>query len=60
MSKQNCTIKQNNITSEKLDDKFENVENIVLSVFKLLREYDRLMEMAETEMEKIGGEKLDD
>ena len=60
MSKQNYTIKQNNITSEKLDDKFENVENIVLSVFKLLREYDRLMETAETEMEKIGGEKLDD
>ena len=60
MSKQNYTIKQNNITSEKLDDKFENVENIVLSVFKLLREYDRLMETAEMEMEKIGGEKLDD
>ncbi len=58
MSKQNYTIKQNNITSEKLDDKFENVENIVLSVFKLLREYDKLIEM--TEMEKIGGEKLDD
>ena len=60
MSKQNYTIKQNNITSEKLDDKFENVENIVLSVFKLLSEYDKLMEMAEIEMEKIGGEKLDD
>lgn len=60
MSKQNYTITQNNITSEKLDDKFENVENIVLSVFKLLSEYDKLMEMAEIEMEKIGGEKLDD
>jgi hypothetical protein len=26
----------------------------------LLKEYDRLIEMAETEMGKIGGEKLDD
>ena len=60
MSKQNYTIKQNNITSEKLDDKFENLENIMLSVFRLLKEYDRLVEMAETEMGKIGGEKLDD
>ena len=60
MSKQNYTIKQNNITSEKLDDEFENLENILLSVFRLLKEYDRLVEMAETEMGKIGGEKLDD
>ena len=60
MSKQNYTIKQNNITSEKLDDKFENLENIMLSVFRLLKEYDRLVKMAETEMGKIGGEKLDD
>ena len=60
MSKQNCTIKQNNIISKKLDDEFENLENIMLSVFRLLKEYDRLIEMAETEMGKIGGEKLDD
>lgn len=60
MLKQNCAIEQNNTSSEKLDDEFKNVENIVLSVFRLLKEYDRLMEIAETEMEKIGGEKLDD
>ena len=60
MSKQNYTIEQNNITSGKLDDEFENLENIMLSVFRLLKEYDRLIEMAETEMGKIGGEKLDD
>jgi len=60
MSKQNYTIEQNNITSEKLDDEFENLENIMLSVFRLLKEYDRLVEMAEMEMGKIGGEKLDD
>jgi hypothetical protein len=60
MSKQNYTIEQNNITSGKLDDEFENLENIMLSVFRLLKEYDRLVEMAEMEMEKIGGEKLDD
>lgn len=59
MSKQNCTIEQKNITSKKLDDEFENLENIMLSVFKLLKEYDKLMEMAGTGIGKIGGEKLD-
>lgn len=59
MSKQNCTIEQNNTTSVKPDDEFENVEKIILSVFKLLKEYDKLMETAEKEMKKIGGEKLD-
>lgn len=60
MLKQNCIIEQNNTSSTKLDREFENVENIILTVFKILKEYDKLMEMAEKEMEKIGGEKLDD
>ncbi len=60
MSKQNCTIEQNKSASTKLDDEFENVENIILTVFKLLKEYDKLMRIAGKKMEKIGGEKIDD
>jgi len=46
MSKQNCTIEQNKSASTKLDDEFENVENIILTVFKLLKEHDKLMRIA--------------
>ena len=60
MSKQNCIIKQKNAVSTKLADEFEKVEDSILTVFKLLKEYDKLMMIAEKEMEKIGGEKLDD
>ena len=52
MSKQNCSMEQ----SVDSDEKFENVENAVLAVFRLLKEYDRLVEIAETKIEKIGGE----
>jgi len=38
------------------DEEFENVENAILAVFRLLKEYDRLVEIAETEIQKIGGE----
>ena len=59
MSKQNCTIEQKSVASTKSCDEFENVENIILSVFKLLKEYDQLMKISEIEMEKIGGEKIE-
>lgn len=52
MLKQNCSMEQ----SVDSDEEFENVENVILAVFRLLKEYDRLVEIAETEMKKIGGE----
>jgi len=52
MSKQECSIKQKNAISTKLDDEFEKVEDAILTVFKLLKEYDKLMMIAEKEMEK--------
>ncbi len=59
MSKQNYAIEQNNISSTNLDEEFENVEKIVLSVFRVLKEYDNLMGAAETEMKKIRDKTLD-
>jgi len=47
------------VSSENTDDEFENVENVILAVFRLLKEYDRLVEIAETEMQKIGGETIE-
>ena len=54
MLKQNCSMEQS--SSVNLDEEFENVESAVLAVFRLLKEYDRLVEIAETEIKKIGGE----
>ena len=53
MLKQNCTIEQKITSSTNLDEEFENVESAVLAVFRLLKEYDRLVEIAETEIKKI-------
>ena len=54
MLKQNCSMKQ--VSSDNTDDEIENVENAIIAVFRLLKECDRLVEIAKTEMEKTGGE----
>ena len=59
MSKQDCAIEQSNTIAVKTDDEFQNIENIILPVFKVLKECDHLLKIAENESEKIGGESLE-
>jgi len=59
MSKQDCAIEQSNTIAVKTDDEFQNIENIILTVFKMLKECDQLMKIAENKSEKIGGESLE-
>ncbi len=59
MSKQDCAIEQSNTVAVKTDDEFQNIENIILTVFKMLKECDQLMKIAENKSEKIGGESLE-
>ena len=58
MSKQDCTS-ESNITALNMDDEFQNIENTILTIFKILNEYDNLIKVVENECEKFGGEKLD-
>ena len=37
MSKQDCAIEQSNTIAGKTDDEFQNIENIILTVFKCPR-----------------------
>ncbi len=59
MSRQDCAIEQSNTIAVKTDDEFQNIENIILTVFKMLKECDQLMKIAENKSEKIGGESLE-
>lgn len=46
-------------SSQKMDKEFENLKEIIMKVYDILDEYDRLMKAAEIEMKKIGGESID-
>ena len=59
MSKQDCAIKQSNTMAVKTDDNFQNIENIILTAFKMLKECDHLMKIAENKSKRIGGESLE-
>ena len=59
MPKQDCAIEQSNTIAVKTDDEFQNIENIIFTVFKMLKECDQLMKIAENKSEKIGGERLE-
>ncbi len=59
MLKQDTVIKQTNSEVVKIDDEFQNIENIMMRIFNILDESDKLMKIAENELEKIGGEKIE-
>ena len=40
-------------------DEFQNIENVMMRIFNILDESDKLMKIAENELEKIGGEKIE-
>jgi len=56
MLRQDTVIKQTNSEVVKIDDEFQNIENIMMRIFNTLDESDKLMKIAENELEKIGGE----
>ena len=53
MLKQNSAIVQTNYSKKELENKFENIEEIIIRVYDILDEYDRLMNTAEIEMKKL-------
>jgi len=57
MSQQKCTIEQSNTITVKGDDEFQNIEKVILKVFKMLQEHDKLMKFIENK--KIGGENIE-
>jgi len=59
MLRQDSVIKQTNSEVVKIDDEFQNIENIMMRIFNILDESDKLMKIAENELEKIGGEKIE-
>ncbi len=59
MLRQDSVIKQTNSEVVKIDDEFQNIENIMMRIFNTLDESDKLMKIAENELEKIGGEKIE-
>ena len=58
MLRQDSVIKQTN-SVVKIDDEFQNIENVMMKIFNILDEYDKLVKVAENEIEKIGGEKIE-
>ena len=52
MLKQNSAIVQTNYSKKELENKFENIEEIIMRVYDILYEDDRLMKTAEIEMGK--------
>jgi len=59
MLRQDSVIKQTNSKVVKIDDEFQNIENIMMRIFNILDESDKLMKIAENKLEKIGGEKIE-
>ncbi len=59
MLKLDTVIKQTNSEVVKIDDEFQNIENVMMRIFNTLDESDKLMKIAENELEKIGGEKIE-
>jgi len=59
MLKQDSVIKQTNSEVVKIDDEFQNIENVMMRIFNIFDESDKLMKIAENELEKIGGEKIE-
>ncbi len=59
MLKQNLVLKQTNSKVVKIGDEFQNIENIMMRIFNILDESDKLMKIAENKLEKIGGEKIE-
>jgi len=59
MLRQDSVIKQTNSEVVKIDDEFQNIENIMMRIFNILDESDKLMKIAENKLEKIGGEKIE-
>jgi len=59
MLRQDSVIKHTNSEIVKIDDEFQNIENVMMRIFNILDESDKLMKIAENELEKIGGEKIE-
>ncbi len=59
MLRQDSVIKHTNSEVVKIDDEFQNIENIMMRIFNILDESDKLMKIAENKLEKIGGEKIE-
>ena len=59
MLRQDSVIKQTNSEVVKIDDEFQNIENVMMRIFNILDESDKLMKIAENKLEKIGGEKIE-
>ncbi len=59
MLKQNSVIKQTNSKVVEMNDAFQNIENVMMRIFNILDESDKLTMIAENEIEKIGGEKIE-
>lgn len=53
MLKQNSVIVQTNYSKKELENKFENIEEIIMRAYDILDGYDRFMNTAEIEMEKL-------
>ena len=53
MLKQDSAIIQTNCSKKEMENEFENIEEIIMRVYDVLDEYDRLMKAAETEMKKL-------
>ena len=53
MLKQNSAIVQTNYSKKELENKFENIEEIIIGAYDILDEYDRLTNAAEIEMKKL-------
>ena len=59
MSKQQCTIDQSNKVAEKMYDGFQTIENVIIQIFRMLDEHDKLIKVVKNEYEKLGGEDLE-
>ena len=59
MLKQNSVIKQIDSEIVKIDDEFQNIENVMMRIFNILDENDKLIRIIGNEIEKIGGEKIE-
>ena len=53
MLKQNSAIVQTNYSKKELENKFENIEEIIMRAYDILDGYDRFVSTAEIEMEKL-------
>ena len=51
LNQKTASIQRN--SSQKRDKEFENLEEIIMKVYDILDEYDRLMKAAEFEMKKL-------